>query len=217
MTELNVWPGKSYPLGSTWDGDGVNFSLFSEHATSVELLLFESPDDRRPKYTVRLNEVDAFVWHGYIKGLGPEQLYLYRVDGPYEPEKGYRFNPAKALLDPYAKAIAGNFLWDESLFGYRADAPETDLSRDERDSCPFVPKCVVVDPSFDWEGDRLLQTPWNETIIYETHVKGFTMKHPGVEKNKRGTYAGMNSQEVIDYFRELGITAVEFLPLHQWG
>jgi isoamylase len=211
----NVWPGKPYPLGATWDGQGTNFALFSEYAEAVELLLFEAADAAEPENVVRLQECYAFIWHGYLPGIAPPQLYAYRVYGPYEPDKGQRGNPAKVLLDPYAKAIAGTITWDDALFGYRLGDPRKDLSRDERDSCPFVPKCVVTDPSFDWEGDRPPRTPWNESILYEMHVKGFTARHPEVAEEKRGTFAGLAAPGVVEYLRALGITAVELLPIHQ--
>ncbi|MCP4262623.1 MAG: glycogen debranching protein GlgX [Planctomycetes bacterium] len=214
MTKLSVWSGKPHPLGATWDRQGTNFSLFSEYATAVELLLFNDPHSKEPKNVIPLREKSAFVWHCYIPGIAPSQLYAYRVYGPHEPENGHRFNPSKVLLDPYAKTIAGTVHWDDALFGYRIGDPEEDLSFDERDSCPFMPKCVVTDTSFDWDGDRLLHTPWNETIIYEVHVKGFTALHPEVEEGKRGTYMGLVSPVVIDYLKTLGVTAVELLPIH---
>ncbi len=207
-------PGKPYPLGATWDGEGTNFTLFSEHATAVELLLFKSEDSQQPEAIIPLKEKTAHVWHCYIPGIGPAQLYAYRVYGPYEPEKGHRFNPAKVLLDPYAKAIAGTFQWDNSLLGYKAGDPSEDLSYNESDSCPFVPRCIVIDPSFDWEDDRMPKIPWNETVIYEVHVKGFTALHPEVEEHKRGTYAGLASPCIIDYLKDLAITTLELLPMH---
>ena len=214
MSTYSVWPGKPFPLGATWDGKGTNFALFSEHATVVDLLLFDNSHDREPKAVIPLKEKSAFVWHCYIPDIAPGQLYAYRVHGPYEPEKGHRFNPHKVLLDPYAKAIRGNIQWNDALLGYKTGSEEDDLSFDERDSCAFIPKCGVIDPSFDWEGDCLLDIPWNETIIYEVHVKGFTAQHPEVEENMRGTYAGLASPVMIDYLKKLGITAVELLPVH---
>jgi len=202
-------------LGATWDGQGTNFALFSEHASAVELLFFDNPKAGKPEVVIPLTERTAFVWHGYLPEVGPPQLYAYRVHGPYEPEKGHRFNPSKALLDPYAKAIAGKINWNDALFGYEIGDPKADLSRNDQDSCPFIPKCVVTDPSFEWEGDGLLNTPWNETVIYELHVKGFTARHPEVEEGKRGTYAAIATPGVMEYLRNLGVTAVELLPVHQ--
>lgn len=216
MPTFELWPGSPYPLGATWDGQGTNFALFSEHATQVELLLFDDPQAGEPHQVIRLNERTALVWHGYVQGLGPSQLYAYRVHGPYEPEKGHRFNPAKVLLDPYAKSIAGTFEWNNALLGYRAEDPQQDLSRDDQDSCAFVPKSVVIDPGFDWEDDRSPKIPWNETIIYETHIKGFTARHPEIEEGKRGTYAALALPPVIDYLKNLGITAVELMPIHHY-
>ncbi|MFZ0448027.1 MAG: glycogen debranching protein GlgX [Desulfatiglandaceae bacterium] len=215
MPRYNKWPGKRYPLGATWDGQGTNFALFSEHASAVELLFFDNPKAGKPEVVIPLTERTAFVWHGYLPEVGPPQLYAYRVHGPYEPEKGHRFNPSKALLDPYAKAIAGKINWNDALFGYEIGDPKADLSRNDQDSCPFIPKCVVTDPSFEWEGDGLLNTPWNETVIYELHVKGFTARHPEVEEGKRGTYAAIATPGVMEYLRNLGVTAVELLPVHQ--
>ncbi len=214
MSDLKIWPGKPFPLGATWDGHGTNFSLFSEHATGVQLLLFESPENPVPEHEIWLKERTARVWHCYLPGIKPPQLYAYRVTGPYEPERGHRFNPHKVLLDPYAKAIAGTFMWDNVLLGYKPNSRNEDLSFDKRDSSLFVPKCVVTDTWFDWEEDRLLRRPWNETIIYETHVKGLTAQHPDVDESQRGTYEGLASPRVIEYLVKLGITAVELLPIH---
>ena len=215
MPRYNIWPGKRYPLGATWDGNGTNFALFSENASAVELLLFDNSKVEKPQAVIPLTERTAFVWHGYIPEVGPSQLYAYRVHGPYEPKEGHRFNPSKVLLDPYAKAIAGKIHWDDALFGYRIGDPNADLSRDDQDSCPFIPKCVVTDPSFEWEGDELLNTPWNETVIYELHVKGFTARHQEVEEGKRGTYAAIATPSVMEYLNNLGVTAVELIPVHQ--
>ncbi len=209
-------PGKPYPLGATWDGEGTNFALFSENATGVELLIFDSSDVNAPIAVIPLKERTAFVWHCYMPNIGPDHLYAYRVYGPYEPERGHRFNPSKVLIDPYAKAISGDFQWDDSLLGYRPDGDLADLSYNDSDSCPYVPKSVIIDPSFDWGNDQILKTPWNETVIYEVNVKGFTALHPEVEENKRGTYAGLASPCVIDYLKDLGVTAVELLPVHHF-
>jgi len=216
MGTLHTWPGSPSPLGATWDGNGVNFALFSENATSVELLLFSKEDERNPEHTLELVERTAFVWHTYIPNITPGQLYAYRVHGPYDPEKGHRFNPAKALIDPYAKAITSGIEWNDALYGYRVGDPAEDLSKDERDSCPFVPKSIVIAPSgFDWEGDDHLKTPWHDTIIYELHVKGFTAQHPDIPENQRGSFSGLASPPVIDYLKSLGVTAVELLPVHR--
>ncbi|EDZ67014.1 glycogen debranching enzyme GlgX [Nitrosococcus oceani AFC27] len=207
---MKLWPGDPYPLGATWDGSGTNFALFSEHATAVELCLFNGPEEIR----IRLSEASNFSWHGYLPGVGPGQRYGFRVHGPYEPHAGHRFNPAKLLFDPYAKAIEGTVQWDDALYGYQVGHPEADLSKDERDSATMLPKCVVIDPSFDWEGDRQLRTPWDETVIYEVHVKGFTARHPEVPEHLRGTYSGLVCPAVIEYLHSLGVTAVELMPVH---
>jgi glycogen operon protein len=215
MDRLQIWPGKPQPLGATWDKKGTNFALFSENALAVELLLFGSPDDKKPRVTIPLSERTAFVWHCYLPQIHPGQLYAYRVYGNYEPEKGHRFNPWKILIDPYALALAGSFIWNNAVFGYHVNDPQEDLSRDTRDSCGVMPKCVVVDHAFDWEGDSLLRIPWEKTVIYETHVKGMTCQHPAVPGNLRGTYAGLSSPAILAHFTNLGITAVELMPIHE--
>ena len=171
---MRIWPGSPYPLGATWDGEGVNFALFSENATAVELCLFERPDDAQETHRIRIEECTDFVWHIYLPESRPGQLYGYRVHGLYEPEAGLRFNPAKVLIDPYAKAIAGNIDWSDALFGYRIGDPKADLSLDDRENAGSIPKCVVVDQAFTWGGDQLLRTPWDRTVIYEVHVHAFT-------------------------------------------
>src|SRR5262249_21758935 len=211
---MKIWPGKPYPLGAIWDGAGVNFALFSENATAVELCLFDKSGEQTD--IIRLTDRTNHVWHCYLPEARPGQRYGYRVHGPYEPNSGYRFNPSKLLFDPYAKAIDGDLKWDDALFGYAIGDAAGDLSRDGRDSAPFLPKCVVVDDSFDWSGDRLLRTPWERTLIYELHAKGFTQRHPGVPENLRGTYAGLAHPSVIEYLQTLGITAIELLPVHQF-
>lgn len=208
-----LWPGSVYPLGAYWDGKGTNFALFSENATGVELCLFDR-DDQETR--LELTEVSNFVWHGYIPGIGPGQRYGYRVHGPYEPERGYRFNPNKLLIDPYAKAIDGDVCTGPEVFGYDWNHPDQDLSFSDLDSAPFMPKSVVVDQSFDWEGDTLLRTPWHETIIYEVHVKGFTKLHPDIPEELRGTYAGMGHPAAIEHLQRLGISAVELMPIHHF-
>lgn len=208
-----IWPGKPYPLGATWDGQGVNFALFSEHATSVELCLFD-PSGRREVQRLALPEYTDHIWHGYLPEARPGMLYGYRVHGPYEPHNGHRFNPNKLLLDPYAKDIVGNVRWHHALFGYRIGQKSADLSFDKRNSAFGVPKCRVIDPAFTWGDDRPPNIPWHKTVIYEMHVKGFTMRHPGVPEALRGTYAGLSTGVVIDYLKRLGVTAVELMPVH---
>ena len=211
---MRVYPGYPYPLGANWDGRGVNFALFSEAARSVELLLYDNEKSPEPSSRIPLVERDANVWHAFLPDVIPGQLYAYSVNGAYEPEKGQRFNSHKALIDPYAKAIAGEVIWNDAVFGYKIGDPAKDLSFSHDDSGPFVPKCVVVDTKYDWKDDRLLRTPWNETIIYEMHVKGFTQLCPDVDLEKRGTYSGLASPKVIRYVKDLGVTAVELLPIH---
>jgi isoamylase len=208
-----AWPGYPFPLGPVWDGNGTNFSLFSENAERVELCLFDGDD---AETRVEVTERTAFNWHCYLPGVGPGQRYGYRVHGAYEPEQGHRFNAAKLLIDPYAKSIEGAVDWDAaSVLPYRpTGSADADLEPDGGDDARAIPKCVVVDPSFDWEGDHWPQTPWHETVIYEVHVKGFTKRHPTVREDLRGTYAGLASDEAIAYFKELGVTAVELLPVH---
>jgi isoamylase len=213
---MNVWPGQPYPLGATWDGAGVNFSLFSENATTVELCLFDSPDGVKEIARIPIKEQTDQIWHLYLPEARPGQLYGYRVYGPYEPKGGYRFNANKLLLDPYAKAIAGTVNWSDALFGYAVGHTDADLSFDERDSSLGTPKCVVVDPAFSWGDDRPPRIPWHNTIIYELHVKGYTARHPDVPEELRGTYAGLTCPAVLNYVKNLGITAVELMPVHQF-
>jgi glycogen operon protein len=211
---MRVWPGHSYPLGATWDGAGVNFALFSEHATKVELCLFDETDNAAPTHKIALPEETDQVWHAYLPDVRPGQLYGYRVHGPYEPAKGNRFNPNKVVLDPYAKAIGRDLHWDDALFGYKVGDPNGDLSFDERDSAAFAPLAAVVDAAFTWGDDRPLRTPWHKTLIYELHIKGFTKRHPEVPEKLRGTYAGVASEPAIRHLQELGVTAVELMPVH---
>jgi len=206
-----MWPGKPYPLGATWDGVGTNFSLFSEIAERVELCLFDAAG---AETRVDLPEVTSFIFHGYLPNVGPGQRYGYRVHGPWEPDHGHRCNPAKLLLDPYCKSVEGQVQWDEAVFPYHFADPGD--SRNDADSAPFMPKSVVVSPYFDWQYDRRPRTPWHETIIYEMHVKGFTMRHPGIPENLRGTYAGLAHPAAIRYLKQLGVTAVELMPVHQF-
>ena len=213
---MRIWPGRPYPLGATWDGAGVNFALFSENATAVDLCLYDEADAPQEAHRIRLEECSDHVWHVYLPEVRPGQHYGYRVHGLYEPEAGYRFNPAKLLFDPYAKAIAGTIDWSETLFGYRIGDAKADLSLDDRDNAGSIPKCVVVDQAFSWGGDQLLRTPWDRTVIYELHVQGFTARHPDVPKNLRGTYAGLATPEVIEHLQQLGVTAVELLPVHHF-
>lgn len=209
-----IWPGKPYPLGATWDGQGVNFALFSEHATSVELCLFDSPDATHETARIVMPEQTDYVWHVYLPDVQPGQLYGYRVRGPYNPERGQRFNHHKLLVDPYAKAIAGTVTWNDAVFGFPVGDHDTH-GPDERDSAPYIPRSVVVDSTFDWGDDKLLGTPLHASVIYEMHVKGFTAQHPDVPEHQRGTYAGLASPAAVDYLKQLGVTAVELLPIHQ--
>ncbi|GAA1020257.1 glycogen operon protein GlgX homolog [Acrocarpospora pleiomorpha] len=206
----DVWPGEPYPLGATWDGVGTGFSVFSEIADRVELCLY---DDDLTETRVDLPEMDGFVWHGYLPGVMPGQRYGYRVHGPYDPRRGHRCNPAKLLLDPYAKAIEGEVRWNESLFSYYLADPGR-LNSD--DSAPYMPKNIVVNPFFDWGHDRPPRTPYHETVIYEAHVKGLTMRHPQVPERERGTYAGLAHPAVIEHLLSIGVTAVELMPVHQF-
>jgi isoamylase len=208
-------PGRSYPLGATTDGRGTNFALFSEHAERIELCLFAAPDAGAESERITLPERTDMVWHVYLPGLPPGQLYGYRVYGPHEPKGGLRFNPHKVLLDPYAKALGRDLRWGDELFGYRVGDSEEDLSRDERDSAASAPLAVVIDPAFTWGEDHRPNTPWNETVIYELHVKGFTCRHPDVPEELRGTYAGLATEPALRHLRDLGVTAVELLPVHQ--
>ncbi len=207
-------PGDPYPLGATWDGEGVNFAIFAEHATAVELCLFDGPDAPTESERIRLPEQTDQIWHAYLPGIKPGQLYGYRVYGPYNPDQGLRYNPAKLLVDPYAKAISRRIDWHDSVYAYTIGDSAEDLSFDERDSAPFMPRSVVIDPTFDWGDDRRPRTPLHNSIIYELHVKGFTQLHPEVPRQLRGSYAGLAHPSVISYLQSLGVTAVELLPVH---
>ena len=211
---LRVWPGKPYPLGATFDGAGVNFSLFSEHATKVELCLFDNVDDTTETHRIALPEHTDMVWHGYFPDIEPGQLYGFRVHGPYQPENGHRFNPNKVVLDPYAKAIGRDVKWADELFGYQVGPGADDTIFDPRDSAPFCALASVIDTAFTWGDDRPPRTPWHKTLIYECHVTGMTQLHDGVPEEKRGTYAGMASEAVIDHLKRMNVTAVELLPVH---
>jgi isoamylase len=215
QTEPIVWPGKPYPLGANWDGEGVNFALFSEHAEAVELCLFDQAG-RRELHLVRIKEQTDQVWHCYLPEARPGLLYGYRVHGPYDPNKGHRFNPNKLLLDAYAKQIVGDLKWSDSHFGYRIGSKNADLSMDRRDSAPGMLKAMVIDPAFTWGTDRAPRTPWHKSIIYEMHVRGFTIQHPKVPASLRGTYAGLGTAPVIDHLLKLGVTAIELMPVHDF-
>jgi isoamylase len=210
----DVWRGDPYPQGACWDGRGTNFSLYAASAEGVELCLF---DEQGGEERIRLTECTLHNWHCYLPGVGPGQMYGYRVFGRWAPEEGMRFNPSKLLIDPYAKAICGSVDWAAAnTLPYVPDAenPDADLEPDDEDSAPAIPRCVVIDDGFDWEEDRHPRRPWGETVIYETHVKGFTRLHPDVREDLRGTYAGLASDTAVAYLRDLGVTAVELLPIH---
>jgi isoamylase len=211
---MRVWPGKSYPLGATWDGAGVNFALFSEHATKVELCLFDSVDSTKEAERIVMPEHTDQVWHAYLPDALPGQLYGYRVHGPNDPAAGHRFNPNKVLMDPYAKDITRDVQWDDSLFGYKIGDEAADLSFDDRDSAAFCPLTRVIDTAFTWGDDRPPRTPWHKTMIYELHVKGLTKRHPEVPEKLRGTYAGVATEPIIRHLLDLGVTAVELMPVH---
>lgn len=211
---MRVWPGKPSPLGATWDGEGTNFAIFSENATRVDLCLFEDPEADVECACIPLREVTSRVWHAYLPDVGPGQVYGYRVHGPFDPERGQRFNPAKLLLDPYAKAIAGRIDWQAPHFAYPMSDPNQDLARDDRDNAWGVPKSLVIDTSFDWGNDKSPARPLHQSILYEAHVRGMTVQHPEVPEELRGTYAGLASPPVWTHLHELGVTAVELMPVH---
>ena len=207
-------PGKPFPLGANWDGLGANFALYCEHAEKVDLLLFDHPDDTAPALVLELPERTGPIWHGYLAYLRPGQLYGYRAYGPYEPRVGHRFNPNKVLLDPYAKAIGRPPRWDDSLFGYEIGHPQKDLSFSTADSAPYAPLGAVVENHFEWGDDHHSKVPWEDTIIYETHVKGISQLHPDVPEMHRGTYLGLASEAILEHLTKLGITTVQLLPVH---
>ncbi len=212
-TPSRIRQGRPFPRGAVFDGQGTNFALFSAHATRVELCLF---DDSGAETRLDLPEYSNEIWHGYLPDVQAGQRYGYRVHGPYAPGEGHRFNPNKLLLDPYAREIEGDLIWADELYGYTIGHPDGDLSFDERDSAPFMPKCVVVEDTYDWGDDARLQTPWSDTLVYETHVRGYTMRHPQVPQALRGTCAGLAQEPVLRYIKELGVSAVELLPVHAY-
>src|SRR5688572_6849661 len=211
---MRVWPGQPYPLGATWTGLGVNFAIFSAHATRVELCLFDSSDATSPPTCVQLPEHTDMVWHGYLPDIRPGQLYGFRVHGPYEPQHGHRFNPNKIVIDPYAKAIGRAIQWDDSDFGYRIGDASPDLSFDQRDNAAFAPLASVIDPAFTWGDDRPPRTPWHRTVIYEMHVKGFSQLQSHVPRRLRGTYEALTTEAALEHLTRLGVTAVELMPVH---
>ena len=215
QTTTSIAEGLPFPLGATWDGAGVNFALFSANATKVELCLFDAHGQRELR-RIELPEYTDEVWHVYVPGLEPGAVYGYRVHGPYEPEAGHRFNPNKLLLDPYAKAHVGSLTWDPAVFGYTIGADGDDLTFDERDSAAFVPKCVVVDQNFSWTHPTRTRVPWDRTIVYELHVRGYTKLHPDVPPRLRGTFEGLGRKEVVEYIARLGVTAIELMPIHSF-
>lgn len=214
MNALETWPGKPYPLGSNYDGNGVNFALFSENASAVDLCLFD--EDNSETHRIPVKHRTHNQWHIYIPGLQPGQLYGYRIHGTYDPENGHRFNPSKLCIDPYAKALSGIEKWNDSLFAYEIGHKKKDLSLSQSDSAHFVPKSVVIDDHFNWLGDTQLKIPLNKTVIYELHVKGFTKRFPGIPEEIRGTYAAMRHPDVINYLKSLGVNAVELMPVHHF-
>ena len=213
LHKSRIAEGQPFPLGATWDGLGVNFALFSAHATKVELCLFDS-EGKQELERIELPEYTNEIWHGYLPDAHPGIVYGYRVYGPYEPDAGHRFNPNKLLLDPYAKQLVGELKWSDRLFGYTLGSPDADLSFDDRDSAPYVPKARVIDPAFTWGRHHRRYVPWEQTIIYEAHAKGLTMRHPEVPEHVRGTFAGLMHPEVIRHIKSLGVTSVELLPVH---
>ena len=211
-TKTEVWPGQAYPLGATYDGIGTNFTLFSEVAERVELCLFD--DSGGNEQRLDMPEAHGYVWHCFLPGIGPGQRYGYRVHGPHDPDAGLRCNPAKLLQDPYAKALDGQVRWDGAVYGYPLGGD--DRARNDSDSAPFVPRSVVTNPWFEWGDDRPLRIPWHETVVYECHVKGLSMRHPEIPPDLRGTYAGLAHPTVVEHLRRLGVTAVELMPVHQF-
>jgi glycogen operon protein len=217
MTKRNqILPGEPFPLGATLTDEGVNFAIYSENATGVDLCFYDVDDPTKETHRIALKEVTDYIWHGFVKGIRAGQLYGYRVSGPYEPENGHRFNPNKLLLDPYAKAVSGIIDWNDALYGYEVGHPDGDLSFSKTDSAPYIPKAVVIDPSFDWQDDKRPKLKYYNTIIYEAHVKGLTKRHADIPEELRGTYAGIAHPVTISYLKELGITAIELMPVHHF-
>jgi isoamylase len=214
VTSLRVWPGQPYPQGATWDGEGVNFAIFSEHATAVELCLFDGLDRERER--IALTNRTDLIWHAYLPDIRPGERYGYRIHGPYDPSAGHRFNQNKLLIDPYAKALTGDVAWDDAVYGYRIGDEDEDLSFDDRDSASCVPKGVVIDGAFTWGDDQRPNTPWNRTVIYEAHVRGLTMLHPAIPPEFRGTYRALTFDPIVEHLSSLGVTAIELLPVHQF-
>ncbi len=206
-------PGASYPLGANWDGLGVNFAVFSANAQKIEVCIFDT-SGRKEMARFELPECTEEIWHGYLPGAHPGTVYGFRAHGPYQPHQGHRFNPHKLLLDPYAKKLVGQWRWSYALFGYRVHSNRLDLSMDRRDSAPATPKCVVTDDAFDWSRDTRPNTPWGETVIYETHVRGTSMLRSDIRQHERGSFAALSSPWFIEHLHKLGVTAVEFLPVH---
>ncbi len=211
---MRVWPGEPYPLGATWTGVGVNFALFSAHATKVELCLFDASDATKERARIALTEQTDQIWHAFLPDARPNQLYGYRVHGPYDPANGHRFNPNKVVMDPYAKSVARTIRWDDAMFGYVVGDEKEDLSFDERDDAAFAPIAAVVDPAFTWGDDRAPRTPWHDTVIYEMHVRGFSIQHPDIPEPLRGTYEALTTEPAIEHLKRLGVTAVELMPIH---
>src|SRR5262245_36208244 len=214
---MRVWPGDPYPLGATWTGVGVNFALFSAHASKVELCLFDSPDADGERERIALPEHTDMVWHAFLPDARPNQVYGYRVHGPYEPASGHRFNVNKVVMDPYAKSVARTIHWADEMFGYRVGDSGEDLSFDDRDNAAFAPLAAVVDPAFTWGDDRPPRTPWHNTVIYEMHVRGFSKQHPSIAEHLRGTYEALTTEHAVNHLKGLGVTAVELMPVHHRG
>ena len=212
--DIRIKPGSPFPLGATWDGQGVNFALYAENASGVELCLFDSKEEHKESRKIKIEERTHQVWHSYVPGLKPGQLYGYRVYGRYEPQNGHRFNPNKFLIDPYAKAISDTLHWHDALFGYEVGNEHADLSFSDVDGIPFMPRSVVIDPNFNWEDDKFPRIPYHKTIVYELHLKGFTKLQTQIPENIRGTYSSLAHPVIIKYLKDLGITAVELMPIH---
>src|SRR5882672_7438915 len=211
---MRVWPGDPFPLGANWTGVGVNFALFSAHATKVELCLFDSPDAPKESSRIPLPEHTDMVWHAFLPDVRPNQLYGYRVHGPYDPSTGHRYNPNKVVMDPYARSVARTIRWADEMFGYVVGHADEDMSFDTRDNAQYAPLAAVVDPAFTWGDDRPPRTPWHNTVIYEMHVRGFSKLHPSIPERLRGTYEALTMEPAIEHLKKLGVTAVELMPVH---